>query len=228
MINHPLLERVRVRSHAITNGSGLFSFLTGLRHVEIDTAGIEIFQQFFYYCCALTTIPAINTSAGVNFSNMFQGCSSLLAIPPLDTSKGTDFSAMFAWLIDYGGRLCQIPLLDTSNGEMFSAMFMGCSLRSIPPLDLRRLREGIEFNYSRSLCFIDVRGLGAGLNPESQDRIWVGLEATGLDAAALNAFYTNLEPVNNRGTIYLNGTPGVLEASHQPQLATSKGWTITF
>lgn len=228
MITHPLLERVRVRSHAITNGAGLFSSLSGLRELEIDTAGISVFQQFFYYCRSLTTIPALDTSGGVTFTNMLHGCSSLQTIPHLDTSRGVDFSGMFAWLRDYGGKLCQMPLLDTSNGVSFSQMFMGCSLRSIPALDLRRLREGIAFSYSHALAFIDVRGLGEGLDPNSTSQLWVGLEGTGLGAAALNAFYANLAPVNNRGTILLSNTPGVLEAGHQPQLASSKGWTLIY
>ena len=62
MINHPLLERVRVRSHAITVATSLFSHLSGLRQVEIETSGIEIFDQFFYYCSALATIPPLDVS----------------------------------------------------------------------------------------------------------------------------------------------------------------------
>ena len=228
MISHPLLERVRVRSHAITDGNSMFCGLSGLRQVEIDTAGIEIFEKFFHYCVILTSIPQIDTSSGVNFNSMFQGCSALLAIPPLDTSNGKDFSGMFAWLTDYGGRLASIPLLDTSQAETAGAMFTGCSLRTIPALDLRRMVGYIDFDYSRSLCSIDVRRLGEGIDPDNDDRIWVGLQGTNLSAAALNAFYAYLAPVDNRGIIYLYATPGVVEPDHQPELATSKGWTIAF
>lgn len=229
MINHPLLERVRVRSHAITDATSLFSHLSGLRQVEIETSGIEIFDQFFYYCSALAAIPPLDTSNGWKFSGMFQGCSALLTIPPLDTSKGTDFSAMFAWLTDYGGKLCSLAVFDTSKATNCASMFMGCSLRRIPELDLSSLVGSIEFCYCPSLCSIDVSGLGEALSEENQDRITVNVEQSSLDAAALNAFYRNLAPVNNnRGMIYAFGTPGSMQPEHQPELATSKGWIVYY
>lgn len=229
MITHPLLERVRVRSHAITDATSLFSHLSGLRQVEIETSGIEILDQFFYYCSALAAIPPLDTSNAWKFSGMFQGCSALLTIPPLDTSTGTDFSAMFAWLTDYGGKLCSIPVIDTSKATNCASMFMGCSLRRIPELDLSSLVGSIEFCYCPSLCSIDVSGIGEALTEDNQDRITVNVEGSSLDAAALNAFYRNLVPVNNnRGMIYAFGTPGSTQPDHQPELATSKGWSITF
>lgn len=230
MIRHPRLERVQVRSHAITDATGLFCGLSGLRKVQIDTASIEIFDRFFQSCSALTSIPPLDTSSGWNFSHMFQGCSALRQLPPLDTSNGTDFSGMFAWLLDYGGCLAYIPPLDTSQGKSFSAMFMGCSLRQLPVLNLSCLRGSIDFCYSPAIRRIEVSGLGEGLSAGDDENNWimVNLEGTSLDAAALNAFYSALAPVNNRCTIYVSGTPGSIDPAHQPELANAKGWLVYY
>jgi len=232
MIHHPLLERVQVRSHAITNGTGLFCALPGLRQVEIETSSIETFDRFFQSCSALRSIPPLDTSGGRSFCAMFQGCSALRQLPPLDTSRGTDFNSMFAWLIENGGCLVSLPLLDTRKGVNFAGMFIGCSLRQIPALDCSALRGSIDFSYSRSLRRIAITGLGQGLSQQQgggqDEQIVVTLEGCPLDAAALNAFYAALVPVNQRGFIYVHDTPGSQQPEHQPQLAAARGWLVYY
>lgn len=223
MIQLPLLERVRVLSHSLTSARHLFSASAALQTVEIDTSGIEDFSNCFYYCISLRTIPELNTSAGTNFMAMFAGCSALLTLPPLDTSNGIDFRMMFAWSNDFAGSLASIPLLDTRKGEMFEGMFAGCSLRSIPRLDLSGLRGEISFSNARALARIEVVGIGA-----TNTFVQVGLNDTNLGAAALNAFYANLEPITSQGFLYLGNTPGPLDPDHDPTIATSKGWTIYY
>jgi Mycoplasma protein of unknown function, DUF285 len=223
MIQLPLLERVRVLSHSLTSARHLFSACAALQTVEIDTSGIEDFSNCFSYCTSLRSIPEINTSSGTTFLAMFAGCSGLLALPPLDTSNGIDFRVMFAWSNDYAGSLPSIPLLDTRKGEMFEGMFAGCSLRSVPRLDLSGLRGEISFSNARALARIEVVGLGA-----ANSSVQVGLNDTNLGAAALNAFYANLEPITSPGFLYVANTPGPLDPDHDPTLATSKGWTIYY
>jgi hypothetical protein len=223
MIQLPLLERVRVLSHSLTSAHHLFSACAALQTVEIDTTGIEDFSNCFSYCTSLRSIPEFNTSAGTNFMAMFVGCSALLALPPLDTSNGIDFRMMFAWSNDFAGSLALIPLLDTRKGEMFDGMFAGCSLRSIPRLDLSGLRGEISFSNARALARIGVVGIGA-----TNAFVQVGLNDTNLGAAALNVFYANLEPITSQGFLYLGNTPGPLDPDHDPTIATSKGWTIYY
>lgn len=224
MVQQTLLERVRVLSHALIEAPRLFSYCYTLQAVEMDTSRIEDFTEFFYYCTSLRSIPLLDTSAGRDFSYMFSGCSSLVALPPLNTSNGRSFRYMFAWLNDYGGSLSLLPLLDTRRGREFDGMFDGTPLRIIPALDLSGIRGQIGFSSSYGLGRIEVVGLGAA-NDES---ITVNVSWTALDAAALNALYRNLEPISCGGSIAIGGTPGSQQPEHQPELATSKGWTITY
>ena len=224
MVQQILLERVRVLSHDLSAAPQLFSYCYGLQAVEMDTSRIEDFSEFFYYCTSLRSIPQLDTSNGRDFSYMFSGCSSLVALPALDTSNGIYFRYMFAWMNDYGGALSALPLLDTHRGREFNGMFDGTALRSIPALNLSGIRGEIGFSSSYGLGRIDVVGIGAA-NDE-----WVGVNVawTALDAAALNALYRNLEPNTCGGSVYIGGTPGSQQPEHQPELATSKGWTIYY
>lgn len=224
MVQQTLLERVRVLSHSLIEAPRLFSYCYTLQAVEMDTSLIEDFTEFFYYCTSLRSIPLLDTSSGRDFSYMFSGCSSLVALPPLNTSNGRSFRYMFAWLNDYGGSLSLLPLLDTRRGREFDGMFDGTPLRIIPALDLSGIRGQIGFSSSYGLGRIDAMGLGAA-NDES---ITVNVSWTALDAAALNALYRNLEPISCGGSIAIGGTPGSQQPEHQPELATSKGWTITY
>jgi hypothetical protein len=224
MVEQILLERVRVLSHDLTSAARLFSYCYGLQAVEMDTSRIEDFSEFFYYCPSLRSIPRLDTGNGRDFSYMFSGCSSLVALPALDTSNGIFFRYMFAWMNDYGGALSALPLLNTRRGREFNGMFDGTTLRTIPALDLSGIRGEIGFSSSNGLGRIDVVGIGAA-NDES---ITVNVSWTALDAAALNGLYRNLEPITCGGSVYISGTPGCQQAEHQPELATSKGWTIYY
>ena len=224
MVQQTLLERVRVLSHALIEAPRLFSYCYTLQAVEMDTSRIEDFSEFFYYCTSLRSIPHLDTRNGRDFSYMFSGCSSLVALPALDTSNGIYFRYMFAWMNDYGGALSALPLLDTHRGREFNGMFDGTALRTIPALDLSGIRGEIGFSSSYGLGRIDVVGIGAA-NDES---ITVNVSWTALDAAALNALYRNLESITCGGSVYIGGTPGSQQPEHQPELATSKGWTIYY
>ena len=224
MLEINLLERVRLLSHQLGSAERLFQNCYALQAVEIDTAAITSFRRCFFTCTSLQQLPPLDTSNGRDFSEMFSYCSALTELPPLDTSQGEVFSRMFSWISDDGGRLSALPPLDTSNGREFEWMFSGTSLPVLPRLDLSGLQGPISFGASFALRRIEAVGIGAS----NQGPISVDLSWTALDGEALNDLYRSLEPITFSGTIEIDGTPGSQQPEHQPQQATSKGWTIAY
>lgn len=224
MLEINLLERVRLLSHQLESADRLFQYCYALQAVEIDTSAITSFHRCFYTCTSLRQLSRLDTGNGRDFSEMFAYCSALSELPLLDTSQGEVFSRMFFGVSDDGGRLTALPPLDTSNGVEFEWMLGYTPLPVVPPLDLSGLQGQISFTGSSALRRIEAVGIGAS----DQGPIMVDLSGTGLDAEGLHHLYRNLEPITCSGTIEIDGTPGSQQPEHQPELATSKGWIISF
>lgn len=224
MLEINLLERVRLLSHQLESAEQLFQNCYALQAVEIDTSAITSFRRCFHSCTSLRRLPPLDTGNGRDFSEMFSYCSALTELPPLDTSRGEIFSRMFSWINDDGSRLTVLPPLDTSNGREFEWMFCGTALPVLPRLDLSGLQGQISFSASFALRRIEAVGIGA----TNQGPISVDLSWTALDGEALNDLYRSLETITCSGTIEIDGTPGSQQPQHQPQLATSKGWTVAY
>lgn len=77
-----------------------------------DFSQCSIFNNMFYSCKLIQSIPLLDTSNGTSFSFMFRYCESLKTIPSMNTSNGTGFDYMFAEC----KSLETIPLINTSNG----------------------------------------------------------------------------------------------------------------
>ena len=224
MLEINLLERVRLLSHQLESAEQLFQNCYALQAVEIDTSAITSFRRCFLSCTSLRRLPPLDTSNGRDFSEMFSYCSAPTELPPLDTSRGEIFSRMFSWINDDGSRLTVLPPLDTSNGREFEWMFSGTALPVLPRLDLSGLQGQVSFSASFALRRIEAVGIGA----TNQGPISVDLSWTALDGEALNDLYRSLETITCSGTIEIDGTPGSQQPEHQPQLATSKGWTVAY
>jgi hypothetical protein len=86
-------------------------------------------------------------------------------------------------------------------------------------LNLRTLNA----SYCSSLISIRAEGVYSDYGSSS----WYGafdLRGSGLEAAALNQFYTDLAP--GTGWIIVAQTPGAANPAHTPAIATAKGYTV--
>lgn len=114
----------------------------------IDTSKIKTFNYFCAYDRMNNQLTGLDTSNGTNFENMFYQCMSLQTIPQLDTSNGTDFSSMFYQCTS----LQTIPQLDTSNGTKFNNMFAQCeSLKNVQLDTSNGTSIGTIFRYCNKL-----------------------------------------------------------------------------
>jgi len=123
-----------VGNSAITDGVGLFTGLVNLRSIKGTswTANITDFNNMFFNCRSLQTVPLLNTANGVTFAFMFDTCSSLQTVPLFDTGNGIHFGSMFLGC----SSLQTVPLLNTSKATFLSSMFRNCSsLQTVPLFD---------------------------------------------------------------------------------------------
>ena len=173
-------------------------------------------RAFLSIAKAVTSLDGfmLDTTGITNFSTMFRGCSSLTTVPTLDTAAGTTFTSMFSGCT----ALTSVPQLDTSKGMDFNTMFYGCTaLTSVPQLDTSK---GTTFTSMFSGCTaltqIGIYGF----------RYSIDISGCNLDAAALNAFFTQAGTAYNASqTITITGNPGATTCDKT--IATNKGWTVT-
>ena len=133
-----------------------FSFNTSnvgfrmLRQFEwVGACSISDFTSMFNGCTSLTSIPALNTAAGMNFSSMFNSCYSLTSIPALNTAAGTSFAYMF----NNCTSLTSIPALNTAAGTSFTYMFNNCT--SLTSVEL----TGCKYSVSVASCLLSGTAL---------------------------------------------------------------------
>ena len=112
----------------------------------LSIGGITSFNQMFYNCYALQSVPLFNTAAGTSFNQMFYNCYSFQSVPLFNTAAGTSFNQMF-----YGCYSLQsVPLFNTAAGTNFSQMFYNCySFQSVP---LFNTAAGTNFSYMFFNC----------------------------------------------------------------------------
>jgi hypothetical protein len=173
------------------------------------------FSSFLSGCSSLQSIPLFNTAAGTSFTNFLLNCSSLKSVPLFNTAAGTNFSSFLIGCFN----LQSIPLLNTAAGTNFSSFLSVCSsLQSIP---LFNTAAGINFSSFILNC-ASVSRIQATF-PASQNISFANLS---LGPTALNEIYTNLPTASGSPrTITVTGNWGT--TSHNPSIATAKGWTVT-
>jgi len=137
-VNIGLLEQVTILSHGITGSfQNIFFNCYALQSVPLfNTAAATSMASMFENCKSLQTVPLFNTASVTNMSRMFFGCNKLITVPLFDTgSVGTVgmtnmFNNCFA--------LQSVPLFNTSKVTGMAGMFSGCnSLQSVPLFDTR-------------------------------------------------------------------------------------------
>ena len=128
------------KTYAPTSLSGFFIGCESLETISgleyLNTANVEIMDNMFHGCSALTSLDLtnFNTAKVTYMNNMFEGCSALksLDLTNFNTANVTDMSFMFHGC----SALTSLDLtnFNTANVTDMSFMFHGCS--ALTSLDL--------------------------------------------------------------------------------------------
>jgi hypothetical protein len=115
--------------------------------------------------------------------------------------------------------LQSVPLFNTASVTTMVSMFQSCfALQSVPAFDASAVTSSAGFNNmflnNNSLSSMKATGINYTFSVANCK----------LSAAALDEIYTNLPTVVGQ-TITVTGNWGT--ASHDPTIATAKGWTVT-
>jgi surface protein len=201
---------------SVTNMQQTFQNCYSLQSVPLfDTANVTTMSQVFLGCFNLQSVPLLNTATVTNMSRSFQDCLSLQSVPLFDTAAVTTMDLMFFNC----NNLQSVPLFNTAAVTTAGSMFQNCQvLQSVPALVVSAVSSLGGFG-----------GMFAGCNSvsriEAKDfRFTFSVANCKLGPGQLNEIYTNLPTVSGQ-TITVTGNWGT--ASHDPTIATAKGWTVT-
>ena len=209
------LQQAIIYNHACTSFLNLFNGCRSLRSVPLfNTSAVTNMSSMFAGCITLTTVPLFNTSAVTNMSTMFSSCVSLTSVPLFNTSAVTNMSNMFTNC----SSLTSVPLFNTSAVTSMGSMFNGCSaLTTIPALVSSVVTAaGLAGIFTSCVSLSSAPFSGTNQN--------ISYANCKLSAAALNAIYTGLSSSGTGKTITVTGNWGT--ATHDPSIATAKGWTV--
>jgi surface protein len=211
------LERVRIANFGNqTTCAGLFQNCPSLQSVPLfNTSAVTNISFMFNNCTSLQSVPLFNTSAVTNIGGMFQSCPSLQSVPLFNTSAVTNMGSMFRDCVS----LQSVPLFNTSAVTNISLMFFGCfSLQSVPAFDVSAVSSSANFGSMFVNCNSLSKMQATGFN------FTFSLASCKLSGPQLDAIYTALPTVSGQ-TITVTGNWGT--ATHDPTIATAKGWTVT-
>jgi len=131
---------------------------------------------------------------------------------------GSSVQTIFASFLQSCTSLQSVPLFDTSAGTIFSNFLQGCnSLQSVPLFDTS---AGTDFGNFLQYCS-SISRIQATF-PANQS---ISLANLALGPVALNEIYTNLPTAIGSPVLTVTGNWGT--ATHNPTIATAKGWTVT-
>ena len=173
------------------------------------------FSNFLQGCTSLQQVPLFNTAACTNFSNFLYACTSLQQVPLFNTAACTNFIGF----LERCTSLQQVPLFNTAAGADFGSFLYTCtSLQQVP---LFNTAAGTNFNSFLASC-TSLSRIQATF-PANRN---ISLVNLALGPAALNEIYTNLPTASGSPrTLTVTGNWGT--ATHDPTIATAKGWTVT-
>jgi surface protein len=201
---------------AVTSMSSMFNGCNSLQSVPLfNTAAVTSMSLMFNGCRSLQSVPLFNTAAVTNMGNMFFACLILQSVPLFNTAAVTNMSRMF----DACNSLQSVPLFNTAAVTNMSSMFNGCfSLQSIPALNTSAVSSAANFANMFLNCNSISRIQASNFN------FTFSIANCKLSGTALDEIYTNLPTVPGQ-TITVTGNYGT--ATHDPTIATAKGWTVT-
>ena len=199
---------VAINSYNLTSLSigGSTMTLGSLQQATVGVTGsITNFNNMFYNCYSLQSVPLFNTAAGTNFSNMFNNCYSLQSIPLFNTAAGTNFNGM----VNNCYSLQSIPLFNTAAGTNFNYMFLNCySLQSVP---LFNTAAGTTFTNMfqncSSLQSVPLFNTAAGINFSNMFQYCYSLQSVPLFNTAAGTNFSNMfQYCYSLGLATLSGT----------------------
>ena len=199
---------------SVTNMSAMFYDCNSLQSVPLlDTSSVTNMSYMFLFCYSLQSVPLFDTSSVTNMQEMFRDCTSLQSVPLFDTSLVTNMYQMFLGCTS----LQSVPLFDTSSVTNMKDMFRDCtSLQSVPAFDVSSVSTSFG-NFAvnaYSLSKVEMTGI-------SEDISFANCKLSGTE---LDAIYTALPTVVGK-TITVTGNYGT--STHDPTIATDKGWIVT-
>lgn len=187
-----------------------------LERVNIVASGATNYSGIFFGCTALQEVILPDMSAVTVTSSMFGGCTSLRQVPLFDTSAVTVATSMFSSCTS----LQTVPAFDFSSLAGAATMFINCSaLVSVPALNF----SGLTSAGNANAMFTGCNNLASA--PFTGPAFSFSIANCLLDGPALDAIYTNLPTVSAGQIITVTGNYGT--ATHNPSIATAKGWTVT-
>jgi surface protein len=201
---------------AVTNMTSMFLNCFSLQSVPLfNTAAVTNMTSMFFSCSSLQSVPLFNTAAVTNMNSMFLNCFSVQSVPLFNTAAVTAMNIMF----QNCSSLQSVPLFNTAAVTNMTSMFQGCvSLQSVPALNVSAVSSAGNFTDMFLNCNSVAR------NQAQQFNFTFSVANNKLSGAALDEIYTNLPTVVGQ-TITVTGNFGT--ATHDPTIATGKGWTVT-
>jgi surface protein len=199
----------------VTTMASMFRNASALQSVPLfNTTNVTTMANMFSGCRSLQSVPLFSTNNVTTMANMFQDCSALQSVPLFNTTNVTTMANMFLGCLS----LQSVPLFSTNNVTTMASMFSGCNvLRSVPAMSAAAVTSAANLATLFLNCNNLSRMAMTGLNYS------FSLAACNLDGPELDAIYTAL-PVTVGQTITVTGNYGI--ATHNPTIATAKGWAV--
>lgn len=198
--------------------------LYGLENVVSYVQLADTHYRTFYFCYKLKYCKIYDCgTSNISAEQMFSGCNALEYVYLDKTSYITSVKYMFANC----HALQYLRPFDLSNCSDFTYMFYVCfSLREIPEFDL------INYTSSYGSTF-PAHVSGSHLSATSVNRCklkningsYINFRWMALSGDALNEIYSNLVNTVSSKTISVADVYGT--STHNPSIATAKGWTVS-
>ncbi len=238
-----LKEIPYLNTSKVTKFGAMMAHCTKLKEIPLlDTSKATDMNSMFNSCTALTTIPQFDTSKVANIQYMFYFCRSLAQIPTLNmASVSTIGGAMYAFFN------CNSLAKNEMYGIRSSIDYSNCKLSGA---ELNNIYTNLAGLGTRSISGATGNGTEVTYTTTTAHSYQVGqlITVTGLSPSGFNVSnvvvtavpsnvqfrVTNTTTGSSTGTgtanggssatITVTGNYGI--ATHNPSIATSKGWTV--
>ena len=220
-----ILDLSSFNTSNVTNMAYMFGYCYSLQSIDLssfNTSKVTNMANMFTNCTSLQSIDlsSFNTTNVTNMTNMFSYCSSLQSIDlsSFNTSNVTNMTNMFISCSSL--QSIDLSSFNTTNVTNMSYMFANCSSLQSIDLSLSNLNSITNNtsitnnNYTLSMCRLPNIPLS------------FSIENSNMDAAALNALFTDLKDLTGlaQQTINVKGNPGA--ATCTTSIATDKNWIV--
>lgn len=220
----------RLRTSGCTTMRRMFYRCYNLKEVpQYDMGNVVDLYGWVEECSEIETVPAMNNSKAVTLDRMFYGCTKLKYSPEMNLLNANTMVSMFSGCANLTRVL---PMGSTGNVTNFAQMFSGCTaLETIDTiLDFSKVVVAANVNNMFYDC-IELRDLTIAANTI---KVPISFSGTNLSHKSLISVLNGLADIRNgdSGMIYIVDLSNIPEAGYltaeEQQIATNKGWQITF